>query len=208
LHRKKTNETCYLTAPLRGQYVLSEQVSYIYQADWIITQRLGEWSITVASCELDNHPLTCLTSQSYVFRINKREQIVTLARYWSRRNLAICNQLPTFNGCDGFAGYIYSHLGLPAPYLAGPGAAAIIDNGPGAVRYFFDHRSDSSVSGAAHLAIVSGPHQMIDNNWGSSGRGPQEHNNMDGIETYYSPAPVNCAPKDPASSGQSLLDSL
>lgn len=81
--------------------------SYIFEADWNVTKKLGQWRMTIDSIQFEKGAPVKLNSTSVTyFQIDKRQQIVALGRYWTKQKLAFSNQLLLFNPCDGFVGYI------------------------------------------------------------------------------------------------------
>lgn len=209
LHRARTNETARLTAHKvgSGSSLGLSQTDTIYEVEWNITRRLGRWIICVDTRQSSNaRPMPYCGS--LVFQIDKRQQIVQLARWWANRRLASSNQSPAFNACDGFVAYIYRHLGLPEPTLNG--STGIADGGAGALHLFFSHVSGSrlAIAEASHISIDSGLRSIIDNNWGSSGVGPQEHFAVDVAQTYYLWASLSYSPADPNDPSESILDAF
>ena len=138
--------------------------------DWIVTSALGRWKISVKLAD---------TSNTVEFKVDKRAQIVQLAKHWAEvwpslnyphdvvyyPHPPVPGQMHVFNACDGFAAYVYSHLGLfsgdsplgvAAPYPNHP-----VDSGLGALR-LFRQWSDYPVTEFRHCAIIVSTGEMVD----------------------------------------------
>lgn len=206
LRRESTGET----ESVLGQGVARNlEGTTVYEAQWNMTRHLGVWRVTLEGAQSAQGEFRLPNRARALLRIDKRQQIVQLARYWARKGLQSSNQKPLFSACDGFVSTIYKKLGLPAPMFSNSGRV-VEDEGEGAMCYFFSEvgRSTSlTPDHAVHVALRSGFGSVIDNNWGNSGQGPREHLGVDALGTYYSWSSRSFSPRDPRSPGRSLLDS-
>ncbi|MCS7277976.1 MAG: C40 family peptidase [Aquificaceae bacterium] len=140
-----------------------EVTEYIYQThrtltergvtDWIITKKKGRWIIQVAKPHTSNNH----TSNNIVeFKINKREQIVIVAKSWDG-----AEEKERWHGpCWGFAAEVYNHVGISLPSNETQYDKTIEDKVSVKARLVFFWVSDSP----AHVAIQTDIGNIIDIN--------------------------------------------
>ncbi len=166
-------------------YRTSGQRSKTSRLNWNVTKLKGRYSISVQN----------YTSTTVQFKIDKRSQIVFVARaYNGAPRLYKVGKSTLFSYCFGFAGHIYTQVGLK---IRGDTStmykdATAPDRGKGSLRFFSvsSHETKPAAFHPApsHVAIVDGDRQ-IDNNNGVDGAGPTIRPLDTGVGSVYSAGP-------------------
>lgn len=130
---------------------------------WNITRLRGKWQISV-DFPANNYPLGQVPAY---FKIDKRDQIVTLARSWIGGTAAQLEAVMPTSICGSFTSMIYEQLGLntsPLPYVTIPRGTdaqhtymGISDPGNGAILFYRSNLGATRAGwDAAHTAIRDG----------------------------------------------------
>ena len=141
--------------------------------NWNITNRLGRYMIRG-----DAGP---------EYKIDKRQQIATLARHWagiwpqlkypyqtiSYPSPPVRGTRNLFTACDGFVGYINGRLGFSYSSTT-LGSGPLRDSGVGAFRSFRARAGSAYSKNFIHVSIVVGGGEIVDNNNTGDSTGPKK----------------------------------
>ena len=177
--------------------------------DWNVSKVKGRWEVRVHP---DDGP-----SNLVEVKINKRAQIVNLARGYARYEQINPKGSEGYNACSGFVDtHVYGRLGLSPIGL--DALSGVQDGGSGALRFFQNWAGPKQFTpaftgNANHVAIQDGAEQ-IDTNWNNFGEGPTVRPLDYGIGTpssltarYWSNA-ISRAPKGEYNTALSILQEL
>lgn len=163
--------------------------TYRPQHGWNISRWRGRLQVSIQA----EHNLV-RAQQRTTFTIDKRKQIVLVARSWQRTNPTAFAQAG-LNYCCQFTADIYRQVGLPClppdDVRSQYAVATVPDNGDGTLVFYMlrGHRFQGGTNGmneVAHVAIKDGRHRININGYPDNGRHHYSIQGLyDGLSRYY-----------------------